>query len=317
MQKRILLLIFTLSGSFLFGQQTNFNSQDNWSLNKKEFMFGFGATNFLGDLGGRNRIGTDYSLIDFDFPAISLGMQIGYRYRFKPRFATGTVLNFGLLRGSDQNTEDLVRSSRNLSFRAPIISLNQRLEWIVYSFEQLGGRYRIYNVRRRSDRNKQLYLFGGLGGAFFNPQGKLDGKWHNLHPLKTEGQGLVGGVDPYKRVTIIAPIGVGYRVGIDKLWRVGFEVSLTATLTDYIDDVSKVYYDRDKLRELYGDKAAYFSNPSDKNTGWFTAGQQRGDKQRDSYVLFNIVFYKNLTYQPADYKFAKPAKYKGQRRYKF
>ncbi|MFT5582002.1 MAG: hypothetical protein ACI9G9_001267, partial [Psychromonas sp.] len=51
--------------------------------------------------------------------------------------------------------------------------------------------------------------------------------------------------------------------------------------------------------------------------GWFTAGQQRGDKQRDSYVLFNIVFYKNLTYQPTDYKFAKPRNYKGQRRYKF
>jgi len=47
-------LFFTLSlfsCIWSFGQHTNFNTQRNWSLNKKDLVLGFGATQFTGDLG--------------------------------------------------------------------------------------------------------------------------------------------------------------------------------------------------------------------------------------------------------------------------
>ena len=61
-----ILLLF--AAGFTYGQHTNFNTQRNWSLNKKELVFGGGATQFLGDLGGRSQIGKDYSLADLDWP---------------------------------------------------------------------------------------------------------------------------------------------------------------------------------------------------------------------------------------------------------
>jgi hypothetical protein len=318
--KLLIIVLFSLSVTLsLFAQHTNFNSQRNWSLNKKEFTFGFGGTNFLGDLGGRSQIGTDYSIADLDFPATSLGAQIGYRFRFRPRWATSTLINAGLLRGSDANTNELIRRSRNLSFRAPFISVSQRIEWLFYTYEQFGARYRVPGLRAKRDRNNQFYFFGGIGLAYFNPQGYVSGndEWVNLRPLNTEGQGMAGGPEPYKPFTAIVPFGFGMRTGIDKVWRIGLELSYIKTFTDYMDDVSTVYYDPAKLEKVNGADAAYFSNPSYVNQQWFNPGSKRGDKNLDSYLLVNIVFQKNLTYKPTNYKFSRKPKFRGQGRYKF
>ena len=69
-------------------------------------MIGVGATQFLGDLGGRNQIGTGYSLADLDLPSTGYGGMIGYRYRFHPYWATTTSFNIGLLRGDDSQTQE-------------------------------------------------------------------------------------------------------------------------------------------------------------------------------------------------------------------
>jgi|TARA_R110000737_G_scaffold161270_1_gene189131 hypothetical protein len=313
----ILVSILFLAYTVVIAQHTNFNSQRNWSLNKKEIIFGVGAMNFLGDLGGRNRIGTDYSPVDLDIGATSIGGLFGYRYRFAPRFATTTQLSGGLVRGSDNLTDEVIRKSRNLSFRSPIVAISQRLEWIFYSYEQFGGRYNIPGIRAHKDKNNQAYLFGGIGATYFNPQAKLNGAWVSLRQLHTEGQGLVGGPKQYGFVTAIVPMGIGFRTGIDKVWRVGIEISYTKTFSDYIDDVSTVYYSQSELAAAYGPDAAYLSNPSYQNQYWFSEGQQRGDEQKDSYANINIVFYKNLTYKPVNYKFGRPPKFRGGGRYKF
>jgi len=296
----VLLLVLSLADNVL-GQASNFNNMSrNWSKNKKEILFGFGATNFLGDLGGKNRIGTDYSLVDLDLPATSWGVLLGYRYRYRPRFATTTMVNFGRLRGNDAFTQEVIRRSRNLHFRSPILSISQRLEWIVYANEQIGGRYRIPGIRRMPDRNNQFYLFGGVGLAYFNPKAKYQNQWIALRPLSTEGQGLDGGPDPYKRYTLIIPMGAGLRFALGKQWRLGLEATFTMTFSDYIDDVHGVYYDRNSLQQQKGSEAAYFSNPAFENAHWFSTNMQRGDEQRDSYVYLNVVLYRNVTYKVFD-----------------
>ena len=307
-------LLFTCS--VVFGQHTNFNSQTNWSLNKKEVMFGIGGTQFLGDLGGRDQIGTDYSLADLDLPSTGIGGMVGYRYRFHPYWATTTSFNIGLLRGDDALTNEIIRESRNLHFRSMIIELAQRIEIIVLANEKVGNRYSLSrHSKKMKNKNTQLYLFTGLGASYFNPKARYNGDWVALRPLKTEGQGLPGGAKKNLPVTVTVPFGIGYRWGISKMWRMGVEATYTMTFSDYIDDVHDIYYDRNLLASQVGADAAYLSNPSTENATWFGTGQQRGDKdENDAYFYLNLTFIRNVTYK--DYaKQRKLHRWKG--RYKF
>lgn len=187
------LLFISLFIKGVYAQHTNFNTQKNWSLNKKEIIFGIGATQFLGDLGGKDLVGKDYSLRDIDLPSTNIGGMVGFRYRFKPHWATSTTLNVGLLKGDNALTNKLIRNSRNLHFRSIIVELAQRLEFIILSNEKFGARQRIRGLKYAKNKNDQLYVFGGVGAAYYNPQAKFQGSWVNLRPLKTEGQGLAGG----------------------------------------------------------------------------------------------------------------------------
>lgn len=293
------LLLAGLFTSYTFAQSTNFNTQRNWSMNKKEVFFGAGATGFLGDLGGRNRIGTDYSLADIDFNSTGIGGVAGFRFRFHPYYATTTTFNVGLLRGSDTKTSEIIRESRNLSFRSIIVQLSQRFDIILFANERIGKRYSIRKVRGFRDHNEQFYIFGGIGVSYFNPKAQINGAgpWIALKPLHTEGQGLEGGAEEYSNFTATIPVGVGFRMGLSKMWRIGLELSINKTFTDYIDDVHGTYYDPAILGAMYGSEAAILSNPSQKNQQWFAPGTQRGDKQNDTYLYANIILIRNITYK--------------------
>jgi hypothetical protein len=307
-----ILLLMLFFNTLSFGQHANFNTQRNWSLNKKEIVFGLGLTQFTGDLGGRDRIGKDFSLVDIDFPSTGLGGMIGYRYRFHPFWATTTSLNFGRLRGNDAHTNEIVRESRNLMFRSIIIELQQRLEFVFFSNEQFGSRYRISGNRGFKNHNEQVYLIGGLGVSYFNPKALYKGKWVALDPLNTEGQGLQGGARETPPLTLTIPMGIGVRYGIGRQWRFAVEAMYIKTFTDYIDDVSSVYFDPSKLSSP---EAKYLSNPAKDNTSWFAPGQMRGQPQNDAYYYLNFVVMKNVTYK--DYRIKRRQYYRGRAKYKF
>lgn len=307
-------LVLLFIAGFTFGQHTNFNTQRNWSLNKKEIIFGGGATQFLGDLGGRDQVGKDYSLADIDLPSTFWNGMVGYRFRFHPYWATSSVLNVGMVRGNDALTNEVIRESRNLHFRSMVIEYSQRIECIIVANEKFGARYKIPGMKGFKNHNEQIYLFTGVGVSYFNPKAKYNGTWTALRPLRTEGQGLAEGPDEYLPVTATIPFGIGFRTGIGRMWRLGIEATYVKTFSDYIDDVSGTYYDPSELASQVGPTSAYLSNPAVENTTWFAAGQQRGDKQKDAYFYLNIVFYKNITYK--DYAKARKApRWRG--RYKF
>jgi len=308
----VILSIAVLTVFSVQAQHTNFNTQRNWSLNKKEIFFGFGATQFTGDLGGRNLVGKDFSLVDLDFPATSFGGVIGYRYRFHPYFSTSTTLNIGMLKGNDALTNEVIRNSRNLHFRTMIYELSQRLEIILFANEKFGARYRIPGTNGAKNRNERIYVFSGVGISYFNPEAQYNGSWVKLDPLNTEGQGLEGGAKETLPITMTIPFGIGMRMGIGRMWRIGIEASYVKTFSDYIDDVSTTYYDPSKLGS---ESAAYLSNPANDNVTWFAPGQQRGDKNKDAYYYLNVVAAYNLTYKDRG---KKRNYYKwNKRRYKF
>lgn len=320
-------LILLLVPLMNLAQHTNFNTQRNWSLNKKEIRFGFGATQFTGDLGGRDQLGTDYSLLDINIPATHINGEFGFRYRFHPFWATTTSLHVGMIRGNDALTNDIVRNSRNLHFRSLLIELNQRIECIIFANEKFGSRYKLPGHKGFKDHNEQIYLFAGVGAAYFNPKAQYNGSWEELRPLGTEGQGLdahmvypVDGRDPfmytppkqYLPFTVTVPMGIGFRMGMGRMWRIGIEATYVKTFTDYMDDVSGFYYDPSQMSSP---AAAYLSNPSINNTTWFAPGQARGHKEKDAYYYLNFVVSKNVTYK--DYS-QQRKKYQWSRgRYKF
>jgi hypothetical protein len=305
-------LAFLCAVSANFAQHTNFNTQRNWSLNKKEILFGIGATQFTGDLGGRNQVGKDYSINDIDIPSTGIGGMIGFRYRFHPFWATTTTLNAGLLRGNDAFTNEVIRESRNLHFRSMYFELQQRIEVIVFANEKFGSRYRLPGHIGVKDHNQQVYLFTGAGVSYFNPKAQYEGSWVALRPLGTEGQGLVDGPKEYLPVTGTIPFGVGVRFGLGRMWRIGVEATYVKTFSDYIDDVHGTYVDPALLSSP---AAQYLSNPANNNTSWFAPGQQRGDKNNDAYYNLNVVAYRNITYK--DYAKQRKSYYWNKGRYKF
>ncbi|HBW87029.1 MAG TPA: hypothetical protein DEF82_09915 [Crocinitomicaceae bacterium] len=291
MNKLLILLSLIVYNEFIFGQYKFFSERDNWALNKFEGVVSFGATQFNGDLGGLQFKGIDYSFLDIDIPSTRLFATVGFRYRFSPYFSTCSSISFLQLYGSDQYTNNIIRQSRNLTFKTNAFDFSQRLEWILWADERYGAKYQIPGTKYDPGKNKQLYLYTGLGALKFNPKGIYNGKWYELQPLGTEGQGRIQNTRPYFLWTATVPFGIGYKFGISRLWRFGFELTYFKTFSDYIDDVSTKYQNITGLDEI----TTYFSNPAVDNQNWFRPGDQRGDsKTKDAYYTIGFTLTKNL-----------------------
>ena len=287
------LLLVTLTG-VVFAQTTNFTTSDYWKRQKHELIMGVGATNTLTDLGGLNRIGTDYSFVDLEWSATRFGVHFGYRYRFKPLWCTKTILQYGMFSGSDALTNEPARHNRNLSFTTHLVELSQHLELIIFNNEHYGARHRIKGLRGMKNKNTLVYVFSGITGFIYMPQAQ-GGPF--LRPLHTEGQGLPNGPKKYGLFNYGIPFGMGVKIGLNQVWRMSFELSYTKTFTDYFDDVSTVYYDNSALQAAYGSTSAQWADPSNGAfPSWTHPGEQRGDpKQNDAYFFFNVSFIRNMT----------------------
>lgn len=289
MKKTISLFFFFSFFFAIHAQHANFNSQRNWSLHKKELQIGIGATQFNGDLGGAEGIGRDYSLKDIDWPATGVAFWLGYRQRFHPYFATTSSLCVFNLKGADSLSEEPMRNARNLHFKSFALEIQQRLEFIFAANEKFGSTFNLPGHYTKKNRSQQYYVFAGIGLCYFNPRAQnSDGEWVNLRPLRTENQ-----ENPYSPITLTMPFGVGFRMGVSRMWRVGVELSYVKTFSDYMDDVSTVYADPVNLSP----EAAALANPVVGNPS-FAPGQKRGDpNQKDAYYHMNIVVTRNLTYK--------------------
>jgi len=321
MQKKILILILFGIPLFTNAQYGNKvqKKTDNGFVNKKnkpsrQIIVAFGASNFLGELGGANQIGT-FFVKDLEFAATRPSAAIGYRYKFNRFLALKGGLHYLLLSGNDNLTQEPFRNNRNLSFRSHIFELSAQGEFF-FTKESQGHLYRIKNAKGKKNYKIQGYVFAGVGVFYYNPQAKYHGKWVNLRPLSTEGEGLPGGPKKYSPVSVCIPYGIGLSEGIGKDWSIGIEVGIRKTFTDYIDDVSGNYYDNAVIRETKGQMAADLADPSihrmpaemggDSNGGWqAAAGQQRGDPtHKDAYLFTNItVTYKLKTRRRIKSKF--------------
>jgi hypothetical protein len=293
------ILTLLLSTAIVRAQTFDFFSEEAYLKNPNHIEFGLGVTNFLGDLGGKNGVGTN-DFRDLEITEFNFGGFVGYRHAFFNNFYGRFNMAYGRVSGDDRLTQEAFRNNRNLSFRSDIFEFNLMGEFFMRLGAKKGHQYKLKVEESEASpwrvRGSYLTFFGGLGVFHFNPKTQYNGRWINLAPLSTEGQGLPGGPEPYKLWQLNIPIGMNYMVRVHRLWSFGIEATYRYTFTDYIDDVSGEYYDPNDLA-LYlggnkGQVAAYLSNPSlgIQNEGKapiVTApGQQRGDKSDNDGYLF-------------------------------
>ena len=291
----LLILLFTL---YVFSTA---NAQHFILGNEKikiEAGLNFGPTFFLGDLGGNRGKGTTF-IKDVNlevtkvmkgafitiYPAEWLGFRVAAQYTYLE--GRDVLIN---TKGEDE----LYRKQRNLDFKTNMFEAYAALE--VFPLKLLYLNNEDYNPRYRP------YGFIGVGMFKYNPKGSITDAngnvtWHELHPLRTEGQGFAEYPDrkPYSLTQLNIPLGCGIKYMVSDRVNVSTELLYRKTFTDYIDDLSKDYIDPkyfDKylsaadavIAKQIADKAFTSYVPGSPR---FTPGYQRGNpRNMDSYFSF-------------------------------
>ena len=281
--------LFTLLAVIILLPESS-NAQ-RWKRQRYEFSAGIGISNFLGELGGANQIGTHY-FKDLEWSQTRLALAVGLRYKLSNYFALKSHLTYGRVSGDDKLTKEFFRNYRNLSFFSDIYEFNINFEG-AFQQEQVGHRYRLRKVR--GIRGYELYTYAFIGAGVFHMDPKTDfqGTSIRLQPLGTEGQGLIASRSKYSLFQFCVPVGIGFKYTIDRQWGVGLELGLRKTFTDYIDDVSTTYFDfgsypgTDPLSALVADRSNHTKHEITD------PGTQRGDpRENDSYMfaIFSINY---------------------------
>jgi len=258
---------------------------------------GIGVTNFLGELGGRNAIGAAF-IWDLEMSKTKPALSFGYHYYLLQNVSLRFNATYGVLAGDDALTQEPFRQNRNLSFRSSLFEGQLCVEYHPL-IENSGHTYDLRGVQSNARGHLGLYFFAGVGAFHFNPQAQYNGNWVDLRPLGTEGQGLAGGPAEYPLTGVCIPMGLGIRKALDKKFTLGLELQYTKTFTDYIDDVSGVYYNNDSIAAYRGPIAAHLADPSLGDIpGQTDTGQQRGNPDHDDGYLFlkislNYKLYKH------------------------
>ena len=252
----LLVLVFVLPGIVNAQRYKN-----RWKSYRSELHFGVGPSNFLGELGGADQIGTDF-FRDLEINQTRLAVSGGLRYKLNPVFALNTKITYCKVSGDDELTKEFFRNYRNLNFKTNIWEVSTNLEF-AFIKEQVGHRYRLRGVRGQKGYEFSLYGFVGAGFFYFNPKGQHGEEWVDLHELGTEGQGVSSTREEYSKFQFCVPLGLGVKYALDRRWSIGLEYGIRKTFTDYIDDASKTYYDNASLAMENGALAADMADKSE------------------------------------------------------
>jgi hypothetical protein len=285
--KLLLVILISMFSSKSYSQYYYYNN--NYYDN--DFVFEFGASvgvmNCITDVGGANSE-TKYYLNE-------MRMR---NHKFSPGFYFGTMYQnfigarleatYGSVSADDKDITNpaslnlVTKRNRNLHFRSNILELA-----LLAEFHPLMIKYYEDGLPLISP-----YVAAGVGYFNFNPQALAGGRWVDLQPLRTEGQGFPEYRErtPYKRSGVNVPIGLGLRYEVSNMMNVRFEFLHRVLFTDYLDDASNRFYPNQQLFSEYLSpmNAAYakaLSNPS--RNGKVPARRGNPD-DNDSYMSFSL-----------------------------
>jgi len=296
--KKIIFLGFVIFSCSVISQHASgqyYFYNDDYYDNPVLFEVGLstGAINCLTDLGGNKGIGKRFVKdLNTGYTHISGGAFITASYKNAAMLRVEAM--FGKLSADDGvlskvDVTDIAntRFNRNCNFRTNISEYSAVVE--------LHPLFMFINWESRDEDPPRYspYLLGGVGYYSFNPQGNLNGRWIDLQPLSTEGQGFkeYPNRKPYKLKQMNFPLGLGIKYELSTLFNIRAEYVYRILTTDYLDDMSTTYIDQSVYQNYFsGIKLANAIAMSDRQFNKVTvAGGKRGSpKQNDAYFSFNL-----------------------------
>jgi hypothetical protein len=203
-------------------------------------------------------------------------------------------MTYGRISGADSLGGE--NEWRNLSYRTPVRQIA-----VIGEFHPLMLKY--YDELPKFSP----YIAVGLGWLSFNPQANLNGRWVDLQPLRTEGQGFAEtqayrkDTRPYHLATSSLIGGIGVKYDAAQLFTVRAELLYNNTFSDYLDDASTFYVDPAWFdTNLSAANAALARQLYDRSgekptTKVVNVGDQRANsKSKDAFITFNIKVAINL-----------------------
>lgn len=203
----------------------------------------------------------------------------GGTFNITDQFALRSDYLFTRLGADDKYNKAGLRV-RNLNFKTMIKELT------------LMGEYDIANL---NERRMTPYVFAGIGVFHFSPY-TLDSAANKvwLAGLSTEGQGLPEYPDRkvYNKTQLNIPLGAGIKYALSDNVHLGFEVGIRKLFTDYLDDLSTTYIDRNILFNRKGAQAVGFAFRGDElepPLEYPRPGSLRGNSKRKDYYYYGQV----------------------------
>jgi hypothetical protein len=225
-----------------------------------------GFSNYQGDLQDKR------FTLDQSHPAFGLGML----YEITEKLYARANVTFGKISGDDKKNSK--NAARNLSFSSAVTDIHLGLE---------------YDLLNPYEHFVAPYLFAGISHFNFNPSAiDTSGRKVYLQPLSTEGQGFYQGRKKYALGQFAIPFGGGIKLSLSENIRVGFEVGLRKTNTDYLDDVSTTYIDQNILLANRGQQAvnmAFRGGELKTGLAYPADGSQRGSAKSKDWYYFSGV----------------------------
>lgn len=258
-------IILVLAGIFI----TDTHAQRGW-----EAGGWLGGAHYFGDLNTGYYLGS---------PGIAGGVIA--RYNFDERICLKFSGNYGQVSAEDKNSKNVYERARNLSFKSSVLEGTAQVEFNFLPY-----------IHGSKDNFYTPYLFGGFSVVKFDPKAELNGTWYELRPLGTEGQ-FQG--EEYYSTTGAFAYGGGFKLDLSYELSLNLELGVRYLFTDYLDDVSTVFPDKEDLENLRGDLAVRLADRSilipGVNDGQIgETGRQRGNsKTKDSYIFLGlgVVYY--------------------------
>ena len=264
------------------------SNAQRWKKYRMEVGAGIGPSFFLSDVGGYNEVPSNF-IDDINFKATRYAVAGNFNYFLRQDMSVNGGLMYTMLSANDKFAGSEARRNRNFDIQTHVFEVSAMYRYYFVK-EKFGHAFRLRGTSVPFFSSLAGYVTIGVAGFYFNPKGKAPGgsSYVSLQPIGTEGQGLPGNPEKYKRMSLAIPLGVGAKYALTTQWGVGAEFTFRKTFTDYLDDVSTVYYDRQALSDTYGGDAAKLADPNDgTNPTWTDPGEQRGSpKQNDFYMTF-------------------------------
>lgn len=209
-------------------------------------------------------------------PAVS----INGKYAFNNLLSVRAGIMYGKVSGADRKNADSVLHLRNLAFESRILE---------------GSICAEFNLLSPALFDTYPYIFAGVGFFHFDPYSYDNSNQKVfLRNLGTEGQGLSSYPDRsfYSLTQFCLPFGAGVKSKLNERFDITLEAGFRKLFTDYLDDVSTRYANKELLLTGNGPKAVEMSYRGLHGGNYPDNGKRGNSKKNDWYYLIGI----KLTY---------------------